>query len=89
MGVFEPVIELGRGLAETLRSFLFEPTVTIQYPEEKREVRPRYRGRHILHRYENGLEKCIGCSLCAQKCFAGAIAMRPRTAAEAAAFDEA
>ena len=33
--------------------------------------------------------RCIGCSLCAQKCFAGAIAMRPRTTAEAAAFDEA
>ena len=73
MGVFDPVIELGRGLAETLRSFLFEPTVTIQYPEEKREVRPRFRGRHILHRYENGLEKCIGCSLCAAACPSDAI----------------
>ncbi len=33
MGVFDPVVELGRGLAETLRSFLFEKTVTVQYPE--------------------------------------------------------
>ena len=53
MGVFEPVIELGRGLAETLRSFLFEKTVTVQYPEEKRTVRPRFRGRHVLNRYKN------------------------------------
>ena len=73
MGVFEPVIELGRGLAETLRSFLFEKTVTVQYPEEKRTVRPRFRGRHVLNRYENGLEKCIGCSLCAAACPSDAI----------------
>jgi formate hydrogenlyase subunit 6/NADH:ubiquinone oxidoreductase subunit I len=31
---------------------------------------------------------CVGCSLCAQKCFAGALAMRPRSAVEAAAFAE-
>ena len=73
MGVFDPVLELGRGLLETLRSFWFEPTVTYQYPEQKREVRPRYRGRHVLKRYENGLEKCIGCSLCAAACPADAI----------------
>ena len=73
MGVFDPVLELGRGLMETLRSFWFEPTVTYQYPEQKREVRPRYRGRHVLKRYENGLEKCIGCSLCAAACPADTI----------------
>jgi len=36
-------------------------------------VRPRFRGRHVLKRYENGLEKCIGCSLCAAACPADAI----------------
>jgi formate hydrogenlyase subunit 6/NADH:ubiquinone oxidoreductase subunit I len=36
MGVFDPIIELSKGLGETLRSFLFEKTVTYQYPEEKR-----------------------------------------------------
>ncbi|NOH00827.1 MAG: NADH-quinone oxidoreductase subunit NuoI [Chloroflexi bacterium] len=73
MGVFDPIIELSRGLGETLRSFWLEKTVTVQYPEEKRPVRPRFRGRHVLKRYENGLEKCIGCSLCAAACPADAI----------------
>jgi NADH-quinone oxidoreductase subunit I len=68
MGVFDPVVQLSRGLGETLRSFLFERTVTVQYPEEKRTVSPRFRGRHVLKRYDNGLEKCIGCSLCAAAC---------------------
>jgi NADH-quinone oxidoreductase subunit I len=66
------VIELGRGLMTTLKS-MFEKPVTIQYPEEKRPVRARFKGRHQLHRYENGLEKCIGCSLCAAACPADAI----------------
>ena len=64
--------ELGRGLLTTFK-MVIEGPVTTQYPEEKREVRPRYRGRHVLKRYDNGLEKCIGCSLCAAACPADAI----------------
>jgi len=72
MRVLEPLIELARGLWTTFRS-MFEKPVTIQYPEQKRPVRPRFRGRHVLKRYENGLEKCIGCALCAAACPADAI----------------
>ena len=64
-----------RAFGETLRGLkttfgrLVEGPVTIEYPEEKTPVYPRFRGRHKLHRFEDtGLEKCVGCSLCAAAC---------------------
>jgi len=66
-------LPLIKGLWTTLRAWLVEPTVTIEYPEVKRPVRSRFRGRHHLQRYENGLERCIGCALCAAACPADAI----------------
>ena len=65
-------LEILRGLWTTLKS-AFEPPVTYQYPEIKRPVRERFKGRHELKRFDNGLEKCIGCALCAAACPADAI----------------
>lgn len=64
--------EIARGLFTTLREMFTKP-VTVQYPEEKRPVPRRFRGRHVLQRYENGMERCIGCSLCSAACPADAI----------------
>ena len=62
-----------RGLKMTF-SPLVEGPMTINYPEEKTPVYPRFRGRHKLHRFEDtGLEKCVGCSLCAAACPADCI----------------
>lgn len=64
--------EIIKGMATT-GSHLFQEPVTTSYPEEERPVRERFKGRHQLKRYDNGLEKCIGCSLCAAACPADAI----------------
>ena len=61
-----------KGFGVTLKQ-VFKKPITQQYPEYKRPVYPRFRGRHRLHLHENGLEKCVGCSLCAAACPADCI----------------
>ena len=65
-------MDIIKGFATTFKH-LFEEPVTLQYPEERRPFQNRFKGRHYLRRYDNGLEKCIGCALCAAACPADAI----------------
>ena len=72
-GAYRVFGETLRGMKTTFARLLEKP-VTVQYPEEKVAVYPRFRGRHRLHRFEDtGLEKCVGCSLCAAACPADCI----------------
>jgi NADH-quinone oxidoreductase subunit I len=65
-------MDIFKGLATTFKNMGKKPT-TVEYPEKERELPPRFRGRHVLHRYDNGLERCVGCYLCAGACPADAI----------------
>jgi NADH-quinone oxidoreductase subunit I len=69
--------DIVKGMARTLKvaadTTFRGAGITVSYPEQEKPRPKRFRGRHILNRYENGLEKCIGCSLCAAACPAEAI----------------
>src|SRR5437899_11625762 len=71
-GVGADIAALATGLKTSLGEF-FSPQVTLEYPEDKSARSERYRGRHSLRRYENGLERCIGSELCAAACSVGCI----------------
>ena len=59
--------ELLQGLMVTLKT-MFQPKMTINYPEEKTPQSNRFRGLHALRRYPNGEERCIACKLCEAIC---------------------
>ena len=64
-----------RGFTIPLRQ-IFRPKLTGFYPKEKSPKPERLHGRHVLNRYEDGMEKCIGCELCAGVCPARCIYVR-------------
>ena len=68
------LLELLQGMAVTGKYF-FKREVTLQYPEEKTPMSPRFRGLHALRRYPNGEERCIACKLCEAVCPALAISI--------------
>lgn len=66
------LVELLQGMALTFRH-MFRPKLTLNYPYEKGQLSPRFRGEHALRRYANGEERCIACKLCEAVCPAQAI----------------
>ncbi len=84
MSIYNP-FPLFKGLWTVLKT-AFEKPVTTQYPYVKREMVNRFKGRHHLRRYENGLEKCIGCALCAAACPADAIFVEASENSDAVRF---
>lgn len=66
--------ELLKGLKLTGK-YMFSRSITVQYPEEKTPMSPRFRGLHALRRYPNGEERCIACKLCEAVCPAMAISI--------------
>ncbi len=55
---------------------MFHRRVTVQYPEEKPKLAPRWRGRIILSRDPDGQERCVACYLCSVACPVGCIALQ-------------
>ena len=75
------LLELLRGMMLTGRH-LFARKITVQFPEEKTPMSPRFRGLHALRRYPNGEERCIACKLCEAVCPALAITIESEQRAD-------
>lgn len=74
--IFYQVLAMLNGLFIVFK-YMFKKPITLRYPEEKRKLPVRSRGRHYLTKWEDGLERCVGCELCAIVCPAQAIYVKP------------
>jgi NADH-quinone oxidoreductase subunit I len=66
-----------KGMALTFRHMVNPRKVTIQYPEERRELSPRWRGTHVMETHADGRAKCVACGLCPTICPANCIRLIP------------
>jgi NADH-quinone oxidoreductase subunit I len=66
--------EIFKGMLYSIKH-VFKPSVTLQYPEEREELGPEFRGRPVLVK-ENNQERCVACGLCARACPPLAISMQ-------------
>ena len=65
--MIESAAAIAKGMSVTFKEMM-SPAVTEDYPDEPPKFEQRYRGKHVLQRDENGLEKCVACFLCAAAC---------------------
>ena len=75
------LLEFVKGFVITGK-YAFRSKITLEYPEEKTPLSPRFRGLHALRRYENGEERCIACKLCEAVCPAMAITIESEVRAD-------
>ncbi|HSA06116.1 MAG TPA: NADH-quinone oxidoreductase subunit I [Candidatus Gastranaerophilales bacterium] len=61
------IIEIARGMATIMKHF-FRPSITLEYPEKKPDLPPRFRGRLALLTNSDGTDACIGCKSCVKVC---------------------
>src|SRR6202051_3979606 len=67
VSILETASTMAKGMGVTLKEMM-SPTVTENYPAEPPKFEERFRGKPVLQRDENGLEKCVACFLCAAAC---------------------
>jgi len=68
------ILPLLQGLKLTLK-YMFSKKITMQYPDERWDVAPRWRGRHVLLKHPSGKIRCVACMLCATVCPAECISI--------------
>ncbi|MEL0061108.1 MAG: 4Fe-4S binding protein, partial [Verrucomicrobiales bacterium] len=73
-GILKGMVETAKNLAGSFHDP--ERLTTVEYPEQKPYLAPRYRGRIVLTKDPDGEERCVACNLCAVACPVGCIALQ-------------